>query len=145
MQTSPTQTVLALPYFKARLVGSPDAKQAAMLGTLKHAVGRLEWILNGAREEISGLFTKEEFILMLNCFQGEVMNPRICQRLASTVCDDLGIEIDEYEVSPLADFIDRLRNLNTSQRAALADALEITWHSGSEGFKLLEDMNLTFK
>jgi hypothetical protein len=73
------------------------------------------------------------------------MNPRICQRLASTVCDDLGIEIDEYEVSPLADFIDRLRKLNTSQRAALADALEITWHSGSEGFKLLEDMNLTFK
>jgi hypothetical protein len=145
MQTFPTQAVLALPYFKARLVGSPDAKQAAMLGTLKHAVTRLEWILNEAREEIAELFTNEEFILMLNCFQGEFMDPRAFQRLPSTVCDDLGIEINEYEVSPLADFIERMRNLNTSQRAALADALEVAWHSGSHEFKVPADTNLTFK
>lgn len=49
---------------------------------------------------------------------------------ASGLCDDLGIEIDDYRASAIAPLIEKLQDLNAVQRMTLADALEQTWHRG---------------
>lgn len=133
-------------YLESRFVSqSPDASEEALQGTLMHAVARLHWILNSGRQEISNIFTEEEFIQLLSCFQGELMSPQNGSQIATTLCYDAGIELEDYENSSLANLIDRLCSLNTVQAAALMDALEVWWHSGSNGFAALKDMNLQFK
>ena len=94
------------------------------------ASARLEWILAEGRAEISGKFSEEKIRDLLTCFQGEIFSPEQFDRIASSLCDDRGIELDEYEETPLAPFIDELRALSPVQRIALADALEQTWHRG---------------
>lgn len=122
-----------------------ERNEEAMGATVKFAVARLEWLLDVARQEISGMFNKEEFNLLLNCYQGEFLSPQECARMASTLCNDLGIELDCYRQSGIADFIDKLRTLTVLQRAALADALEVAWHSGRPVDEALGDMGIELR
>ncbi len=103
------------------------------------ASARLEWILAEGRAEIGGKFSEEQIRDLLDCFQGEIFSPEQFDRIASSLCDDRGIELDEYEVNPLAPFIDELRALSSVQRIALADALEQTWHRGFPSGKTIAE------
>lgn len=135
----------AQTYLQAHTFADLERNEEAMAATVKLAVVRLEWLLDDARQGISGMFSQEEFTLLLNCFQGKFLTPDDCQRLASSVCDDLGIELDSYRESGIAEFVDKLRTLTAPQRAALADALEVAWHSGRPVAEALADLGIELR
>ena len=97
------------------------------------ATGRLEWLLRESRPSLSGLFSKQDVIVLLNCFQGDLFSPNQLSKIATNVCDDLGIELDAYESSGIGSLINTLRGLTSVQQVALADALEQLWHRGMNG------------
>lgn len=135
----------ARTYLQTHTFDMAEQGDESMAATVKFAVARLEWLLDEARQEISGLFTKEEFNMLLNCFQGEFLTPDDCQRMASSLCDELGIELDRYRESGLAELIDKLLALTVPQRAALADALEVAWHSGRPFDDAMTDMGIELR
>lgn len=96
------------------------------------AAARLELILRATRQELSGVFCEAELSTLMSCYQAELLDPHTLQDLASPVCDDLGVELDEYESSSIRELVDKLRKLTTSQRVALGDALEQAWHRSAE-------------
>jgi hypothetical protein len=96
------------------------------------AAGRLDWLLRETRPTLSGLFSEQDFIALLDCYQGDMFFPDQMNSIASGLCDHLGIELDDYEASGIAPLIEKLRGLNAVQRVTLADALEQTWHRGIE-------------
>lgn len=106
-----------------------ERNEEAMAATAKFAIARLEWLLDDARQQISGMFSEGEFYVLLSCFQGEFLTPHECQRMAASLCDEFGVELDDYHGSGIAGLVDKLRALTVSQRVALADALEVAWHS----------------
>ena len=110
------------------------------------ACSRLEWILNETRKELSGRFTEQQIELLLNCFQAEIFFPDQFNDIASSLCEDLGIEFDEYQQHPIGPFINELRELSPAQRVTLADALEQTWYRGLPSGKgvaeFLEELGL---
>jgi hypothetical protein len=114
-------------YFAAHTPSSTDLEdhQAAVL-----AAARLEWLLPSLRSEISGLFSKRDILMLLNCVQDSIFFPGSFERLASDLCDDLGVELDKYERSGIASLVDKLLALTAGQSLALADALEQAWHVG---------------
>ena len=97
------------------------------------ATGRLEWLLRESRASLSGLFSKQDVIVLLNCFQGDLFAPDQLSKIPTNVCDDLGIELDEYESSSIGPLINTLLELTSIQQVALADALEQLWHRGMTG------------
>lgn len=133
------------PYLETRAFPRMKSSDESAAATVQIAVARLDALLDQGRQQISELFTEDEFIMLLNCHQGQFLTPYECRRMASTLCDELGIEIDEYHVSPLRDFIDRLRGLTPLQSMALADALEVAWHTGPPAFERLAEMDLRFR
>jgi hypothetical protein len=133
------ETYLDLRNFKR--LGTGEEPIAA---TLKLGIGRLEWLLDEARQEISGLFTMDEFTTMLNFYLGSFLTPLDCYSMAQEVCDCLSVEWEDRGKSVHADFINRLDKLSMLQRAALGDALEVAWNSASP-FEVLEDMYIVFK
>jgi hypothetical protein len=102
-----------------------DTKQAALLAT-----GRFDWLLRESRPTLSGLFSEADIITLVNCFHGMMFSPHKMHCIASDLCDDLGIELEDYEISRIAVLLDKLNKLDTLQRVALADALEQTWYRG---------------
>lgn len=97
------------------------------------AAGRLEWLLRETRPSLSGLFTEQDVIVLLNCFQGDLFSPDQLSKIATNVCDDLGIELDAYKSSGIGPLINTLRGLTSVQQVALADVLEQLWHRGMSG------------
>jgi hypothetical protein len=77
------------------------------------------------------MFTEREFMLLLNCFQGDIFCPDQISRMACELCDDLGVDVDSYKTSGIAALIGKIQDLSAAQRVALADALEQAWHSGA--------------
>lgn len=65
--------------------------------------------------------------------------------MASTLCEDLGIEIERYRESSIADLVDKLRALTVPQCMALADALEAGWHAGLPVNQVLADMGIELR
>lgn len=104
---------------------SMDEYAIALLG-----VARLQLILEQVRLSLSGMFTEYEFMLLINCFQGDIFCPDQICRIASELCDDLGVDIDSYKTSGIAALVGKIQDLSVAQRVALADALEQTWHRG---------------
>lgn len=96
------------------------------------AVARLEWLLRAARRGLSGVFSERELHTLMNCYQADLFHPDMLRDLASPVCHDLGVELDEYESSSIRELVDKLLELTASQRLALADALEQAWHRSAE-------------
>lgn len=103
-----------------------DGLTAEMAKTL--ACARLEWLLQAARPQLCGIWTLQDFFMMVSCFQAELFYPDMFRRLASTICDDQGIDPHEYELSHLKELVDSLLTLNPLQTVALADTLEQLWH-----------------
>lgn len=97
------------------------------------ATGRLDWLLRKTRPTLSGLFSEQDIIVLLNCFQGDLLPPNQVTRLASNVCHELGIEVDEYESTDIAPLINKLLELTSAQQVALADVLEQFFHHGLSG------------
>ena len=110
------------------------------------ATGRLDWLLEKTRPTLSGLFSEQDIIVLMNCFQGDMLPPNQVGRIASNLCHELGIEVDEYESSNVAPLINKLLALTSVQQVALADALEQLWHRGMSGdmgeFLASMDINL---
>lgn len=96
------------------------------------ATARLDWLLRKARRSLSGLLSEHDVNILLDCYQGDIFFPDQFDSIASDLCDHLGIEISDHETSMIGPLVDKLIQLDSSQRLALADALEQAWHRGME-------------
>jgi hypothetical protein len=92
------------------------------------ATARLEWLLRDARGRLSGQFSSADIVLLMNCFQDTLFFPDQVRSIGSELCDDLGVEVDEWEQSEVAPLLKKLAALSMVERMALADALEQAWH-----------------
>lgn len=102
-----------------------SSKNAALM-----AAGRLEWLLQETRPSLSGLFSEQDVLVLLDCYLGDMFFPNQACWHASDLCNHLGIEVDDYRASGIAPLIDKLEALSAIQRMTLSDALEQTWHRG---------------
>ena len=87
----------------------------------------------GLRKGLNAVFSFEEYRLMLDCAQGDFYPPKKIHKLATDLCAEHGIEVDEYQKTPLASIVGKLLSLNSSQKVALADVLSLLWcehHNG---------------
>lgn len=100
------------------------------LVTAQMAAGRLDWVLKKTRPSLSGLFSEADVVALLDCNQSDIFSSSNLDRIASDLCDHLGIEIDAYETSDVSTLVETLLDLSPIQRLTLADALEQTWHHG---------------
>lgn len=94
------------------------------------AAGRLDWLLRETRPTLSGLFSERDVMILLDCYQGQILCPYQMSGIASDLCDHLGVELDDYETSSIGPLIHTLRCLTAVQGVTLADALEQTWYRG---------------
>jgi len=92
------------------------------------AAGRLDWLLRASRSTISGLFSEKDIFTLINCFQDIVFSPDRISDIPSKVCNCLGIELSNYEVSSAAPLIGKLLSLDPLQLLILADTLERIWY-----------------
>lgn len=103
------------------------------------AAARLQWILQDARRRLAGIFTLDDIVTLMNCFQSEIFFPDQIRTIPSHLCDDLGVEVDEYKSSGIAPLVDKLLALTAPLKVALADALEQAWHVGLKSDVPLEE------
>jgi hypothetical protein len=106
----------------------PDDQRVEVPALL--ATARLHWLLQKARRSLSGLLSEHDVNILLDCYQGVVFFPDQFDSMASDLANHFGIDIDDYETSMIGPLVDKLIQLNSSQRLALADALEQAWHRG---------------
>ncbi len=98
---------------------------AAVMG-----LARFNWLLEKSRHSLNGVFSVADIELCLNCFRGDLLSPERIRTMASSICWELDIDLDEYGDSEIAPLIDNLRDLSRHQLVAFADALEQMWHRG---------------
>lgn len=104
-----------------------DSDDAAIV-----ASARLQWFLTATRPELSGMFSAQEIICLMDCYQDELLAPHDLRDLAGKLCDHWGIEpIEDYVESHLKTVVDKLCSLTYAQQLTLGDALEQAWHRGS--------------
>ncbi len=94
------------------------------------AAARYEWVLLETRKSLNNLFSEGDISALNDCYPGAVFYPHQMNRIASDLCDHLGIDVDAYETSDMAPLIDTLRGLDAAQCMTLADALEQAWYRG---------------
>lgn len=82
-------------------------------------------LLNQHRQELSGHFSRDDLFILLNGVFRSRYEPNELHRLATDICDDLGVEIDEAEQSSLWPLLERLFSLTKGQSVALCDALQL--------------------
>lgn len=135
VQLMPPNSAQAISYSAHDILAYQDQhiNEALELDSYKTALlaaARLQWLLKHARKSISGVFTEEEFITLLDCYCGELFFTDQFRGIASDLCDDHGVDIDDYQTSGIAPLVDKIRPLGAAERLALADALEQVWHRG---------------
>lgn len=54
------------------------------------AAGRLDWLLQSTRPNLSGLFSEHDIATLLDCYQGDILYPDLFNSIASDLCDHLG-------------------------------------------------------
>lgn len=101
------------------------------------AAGRLSWLLYESRSTLNGVFSEKDIFTLINCYQGIIFSPHRISTIASDVCNDLGIELDNYEVSSAAPLISKLLDLEPLQLLVLADILERIWYQ-PPGMKMMQ-------
>lgn len=84
----------------------------------------LQDLLKQCRLELSGVFSRDDLVILLNGVFQSRYAPDELHRLATDICDDLGVEIDEAEQSSLWPLLERLFSLTKGQSVALCDALQ---------------------
>lgn len=82
-------------------------------------------LLTQYRQELSGVFSRDDLFILLNGVFQSRYEPNELPRLATDICHDLGVEIDEAEHSSLWPLLERLFSLTKGQSVALIDALQI--------------------
>jgi hypothetical protein len=92
------------------------------------AAGRLNWLLDASRSRLNRIFSEKDIFTLINCYQDIVFSTGQISTMASYVCNCLGIELRNYEVSSAAPLINKLLNLDPLQRLILADTLERIWY-----------------
>jgi hypothetical protein len=75
--------------------------------------------------ELSGVFRRDDLFILLNGMVQSRYAPDELHRLATEICDDLGVEIDQAEQSSLWPLLERLFSLTRGQSVALCDALQL--------------------
>ena len=81
-------------------------------------------LLNQYRQELSGLFSRDDLFILLNGVFQSRYEPDELHRLATDICHDLGVDIGEAEQSILWPLLERLFSLTKGQSVALIDALQ---------------------
>jgi hypothetical protein len=69
--------------------------------------------------------SRDELFILLNGLLHTHYEPNELHRLATDICHDLGVEIDEAEQSSLWPLLERLFSLTKGQSVALIDALQL--------------------
>ncbi len=118
----------AAKYLNSHTVAGLNAERAAIM-----AAGRLEWVLQHARQSISGVFAVHEMATLMDCYSGTLFFPAQILDMAGDVLDHLGEDLaddDEGNGGSLPNEVAKVRKLTPLQRLALADALEQAWHLG---------------
>ena len=87
--------------------------------------GALFNLLSQYRQELSGLFSRDDLLVLLNGLFQSRYEPNELHRLATDICDDMGVEIAEAEQSSLWPLLERLFSLTKGQSVALIDALQL--------------------
>ena len=82
-------------------------------------------LLSQYRQELSGLFSRDDLLVLLNGLFQSRYEPNELHRLATDICDDMGVEIAEAEQSSLWPLLERLFSLTKGQSVALIDALQL--------------------
>ena len=82
-------------------------------------------LLNQYRQELSGLFSRDDLFILLNGVFQSRYEPDELHRLATDICHDLGVDIGEAEQSILWPLLERLFSLTKGQSVALIDALQL--------------------
>ena len=85
----------------------------------------LQDLLVKCRLELSGVFSRDDLFILLNGMFQRCHAPNELHRLATDICDDLGVEIDEAEQSSLWPLLERIFSLTRGQSVALCDALQL--------------------
>ncbi len=83
----------------------------------------LQELLAQCRQDLSGIFSHEDLIVLLNSAFKRHYDPIEFERLASGICHDLGIELDDYRNTRIGPLVDKLLSLSREQAVALSDAL----------------------
>jgi len=68
----------------------------------------LQDLLEQCRLELTGVFSRDDLFILLNGVFQSRYAPDELHRLATDICDDLGVEIDEAEQSSLWPLLERL-------------------------------------
>lgn len=81
-------------------------------------------LLAQCRQELSGVFSRDELLILLNGVLHTHYEPNELHILAADIFHDFGADMAEAEDSGLWDFLTRLQALTLGQSVALVDALE---------------------
>lgn len=85
----------------------------------------LQDLLKQCRLELSGSFSRDDLFILLNDVFQSRYEPNELHRLATDICDDLGVEIEQAEQSSLWPLLERQFSLTRGQSVALCDALQL--------------------
>ena len=96
------------------------------------ACARLDWLLSEVRPQLSGLFSVSDIMTMMNSNLERIHSPQYAARIASNICDDLGIDLDAELPDELEKLVNILCKLEAAQSIALADALEQAWYRSED-------------
>ena len=111
--------------------------------TMNIGTARLQWALQQVRPQLSGIFTEDDIITLLDCMQGDLLYPDQFHSIPSFLCEHHGIEVDDYESTWLCELVNKLCDLDRIQTLALGDALEQAWHRGLKSNQGPEEFLLT--
>ena len=82
-------------------------------------------LLNQYRQELSGLFSRDDLLILLNCLFQSRYEPNELHFLATDIFHDFGADKAEAEESGLWDLLTQLQALTLGQSVALVDALQL--------------------
>ena len=125
--------LLAQPYMENHV--RPYAG-LTLLQTALVATARLQWLLSKSRIGIAAMFSEEELLALLECFDGELILPRDLLDLEYRLCAHWGIRAHgPLDMPPLAR---KIYALSAGCRLVLADTLELAWQGMRTGRSLRE-------
>jgi hypothetical protein len=119
------------PYSQTYVDAHQDPSTGLMPETVKTcATGMLQWILEGRWSEMSGIFTEQDFLVLLDCFQGDLAFPYFHSSLASQLCEHLGGKARDANNASLERLLAQLQELDFMHQFALRVLLEQLWRTG---------------
>ena len=84
----------------------------------------LQELLAQCRQDLSGIFSHEDLIVLLNSAFKRHYDPIEFERLASGICHDSGIELDDYRNTRIGPLVDQLLSLRVASRTIIWPLME---------------------